>query len=71
MWITLKIDVVGYCKKALPLFIEYEPLILYLENAMMEPNVKIVKPVRWLSADFATLKTIHDEIVAIYDNQIS
>ena len=38
-WLTLKTEVVTYCKEALPAFKEYEPLILYLENAMMEPGV--------------------------------
>ncbi len=38
---------------------------------MMEPNAQIVKPVRWLSSEFATLKTFHDEIMTIYDNKIS
>jgi hypothetical protein len=44
-WITLKTEVVTYCQNTLPAYEEYEPLILYLESAMMEPNVKIVKPV--------------------------
>ncbi len=44
-WLTLKTEVVKYCQNTLPAYEEYEPLILYLESAMMEPNVKIVKPV--------------------------
>jgi hypothetical protein len=44
-WLTLKTEVVTYCQNTLPAYEEYEPLILYLESAMMEPNVKIVKPV--------------------------
>ncbi len=70
-WLALKTEAVIFWQKALPAFKEHEPLIIYLESAMMEPNVKIVKPVNWLSSDFAQLSTIHDEIVAIYDNQIS
>jgi hypothetical protein len=38
-WFTLKTEVVTYCQKTLPAYKEYEPLILYLENAMMEPGV--------------------------------
>ncbi len=38
-WLTLKTEVVTYCQKALPAYKEYKPLILYLENAMMEPGV--------------------------------
>jgi hypothetical protein len=37
-----------------------------LEAAMMEPNVQIVNPVAWLSSDFAALKSLHDEIVSLY-----
>ncbi len=70
-WLSLKTEVVSYCQKTLPAFKEYEPLIIYLESAMMEPGVQIVKPVKWLSSEFTALSTIHDEIVAIYDNQIS
>ncbi len=66
-WLALKTEAVTFCQQALPAFKEFKPLILYLESAMMEPDVKIVKPVNWLSSDFAKLSTIHDEIVAIYD----
>jgi hypothetical protein len=38
-WQTLKTAIVTYCQKALPAFKEYEPLIHYLESAMMEPQV--------------------------------
>ncbi len=70
-WLTLKTEIFTFCQKALPAYKEYEPLILYLENAMMEPNAQIVKPVKWLSSEYSFLKTIHDEIVSFYDNQIS
>jgi hypothetical protein len=70
-WLTLKTEIVTFCKKVLPAYKEYEPLILYFESAMMEPNVQIAKPVKWLSSEYSSLKSIHDEIVSIYDNQIS
>ena len=55
----------------MPCLKEYEPLILYLESAMMEPNVQIVKPVKWLSTDISDLTTIQNEVVSLYDNKIS
>ena len=54
-WQTLKSEIVKYCQKVLPAFKEYEPLILYLESAMMDPNVKIQKPVKWLSSDIGII----------------
>ena len=31
---------------------ELWPLILYLEEAMMQPGIAISKPVKWLKTDF-------------------
>jgi hypothetical protein len=31
---------------------ELWPLIVYLEEAMMQPGVAISKPVKWLTTDF-------------------
>ncbi len=37
---------------------------------MMEKNVKIAKPVKWLSSDFASFSIAHNEIVQLYDKRI-
>ncbi len=31
---------------------ELWPLIVYLEEAMMQPGIAILKPVKWLTTDF-------------------
>jgi hypothetical protein len=31
---------------------ELWPLIVYLEEAMMQPGIAISKPVKWLTSDF-------------------
>ena len=43
---------------------------MYLEEAMMQPGIKISKSVKWLTADFNQLKTLKDDILAINDGLI-
>ncbi len=31
---------------------ELWPLIVYLEEAMMQPGIAILKPIKWLTTDF-------------------
>jgi hypothetical protein len=49
---------------------ELWPLIVYLEEAMMQPGVAITKPVKWLTTDFNQLKALHDSVITIIYGQI-
>ncbi len=49
---------------------ELWPLILYLEEAMMQPGVAITKPVKWLTTDFNQLKALYDNVITINNGQI-
>ena len=49
---------------------ELWPLILYLEEAMMQPGIAINKPIKWLVTDFNHLKRLHDDLLTIYNGQI-
>ena len=49
---------------------ELWPLIVYLEEAMMQPGIAINKPVKWLTTDFNQLKALHDNIITIINGQI-
>ena len=49
---------------------ELWPLIVYLEEAMMQPGIAISKPVKWLTIDFVQLKTLHDNVIIINNGQI-
>ncbi len=51
-------------------FKELRPLIAYLEEAMMQSNVAIQKPVKWLNAEFNSLKTLNQNINNVYDSKI-
>ena len=49
---------------------DLSPLIVYLEEAMMQPGIAILKPVKWLTTDFNQLKTLHDNVIIINNGQI-
>ena len=49
---------------------EFWPLIVYLEEAMMQPGIQITKPVKWLTTDFNQLKALHDNFITINNGQI-
>ena len=49
---------------------ELWPLIVYLEEAMMQPGVAITQPVKWLTTDFNQLKELHDNVIIINNGQI-
>jgi hypothetical protein len=46
------------------------PLIVYLEEAMMQPGISIIKPVKWLTNDFNQLKALHDKVDTLNNGQI-
>ena len=45
-------------------------MIVYLEDAMMQPDVGISKPVKWLSTDFVKLKQLFDDVNAYYNSNV-
>ena len=49
---------------------ELKPLIIYLEEAMMSPGLAIKKPVKWLTTDFDSLKTLLGKVLSTYNGQI-
>ena len=69
-WQSLKNDVGTTFTKADIVFKELRPLIAYLEEAMMQPNIAIQKPVKWLNAEFNSLKTLNQNINNVYDTKI-
>ena len=51
-WKALKNDVSSAFSTAENAYKELWPLIVYLEEAMMQPGVAISNPVKWLTTDF-------------------
>ena len=49
---------------------EFWPLIVYLEEAMMQPGIEISTPVKWLTTDFNKLKALHDNAITLNNGQI-
>ena len=43
---------------------------MYLEDAMMQPEVVIDKPVKWLTADYNALKLLHNKVVELNDRLV-
>jgi hypothetical protein len=51
-WATFMTDITTSFSAAEVAYKELWPLIVYLEEAMMQPGVAISKPVKWLTIDF-------------------
>lgn len=52
-------------------FNELQPLILYIEDAMMTAaDVQISERVRWISADFRKLKGLQEEVNGFYNGMV-
>ena len=51
-WTAFMTDITTIFSAAETGYKELWPLIVYLEEAMMQPGVTISKPVKWLTTDF-------------------
>jgi hypothetical protein len=51
-WTLFMTDITASFSAAEIAYKELWPLIVYLEEAMMQPGVAISKPVKWLTTDF-------------------
>ena len=51
-WTTFMTDITTSFSAAEVAYKEFWPLIVYLEEAMMQPGVAISKPVKWITTDF-------------------
>ena len=51
-WTLFMTDITTSFSAAEIAYKELWPLIVYLEEAMMQPGVAISKPVKWLTTDF-------------------
>ena len=58
-------DIITIFSAAETAYKELWPLIVYLEESMMQPGLTITKPVKWLSTDFNHLKGLHDNVIVI------
>ncbi len=63
-------DITAFFTTAEIAYKEFSPLIVYLEEAMMQPGIAINKPIKWLTTDFNHLKELHDDFITIYNGQI-
>jgi hypothetical protein len=69
-WTTFITELTTVFSAAENAYKELWPLIVYLEEAMMQPNITITKPVKWITTDYNQLKSLHDEVIAINNGQI-
>ena len=53
-----------------PKYETLEPLIKYLENAIMRPEAKIDREVKWISVAYESLKDLYTECIKFYSEKI-
>ena len=66
-WTTLFNEISTTFFSADAIFKELSPLIAYLEEAMMQPGIAINRPVKWLTADYNSLKALNDSVTTLYN----
>ena len=67
-WRVLKNELASKFPQVKEVYQRLEPLILYLENAMLSPNANIKSEVFWISKAFKSYERLHSEFMSFYDN---
>ena len=69
-WLAFIAEISNIFSAAENAYKELWPLIVYLEEAMMQPGVAISQPVKWLTTDFNQLKALHGNVITLNNGQI-
>ena len=67
-WIDFKNDLVMAYEEGNKRFREYEPLIKYIEDAMMDPEATFEREVEWISVQKSVLDKLYIEGIQFVNN---
>ena len=60
-WQPLKVQLSIVFNNATSKYEKLSPLIKYLEHIMMNSNVRITQPVKWITKDFDKFEALHKD----------
>jgi hypothetical protein len=69
-WHDFKLELQTTYDEASRRFRELEPLIKYIEEAMMDPDATFAKQIQWISVKFGQVEKAYNEGTKIYKDKV-